>query len=450
MQLTSQEHRFNLPFHVVKRLDTPKKQYWAIKIAGFLVALLLTGIICTILRPGTFITFYQQMVLGCFDPSDIETFFELLETIAILLLITFALAPVFKMKFWNIGAEGQVLVGCLATAGLTKFLPASLGNTTIILICLLASIAAGIIWALIPALFKAFFNTNETLFTLMMNYVAMGLIALCINIWVPSGSQVFGRLTNGSLPNLFGMKYILNIIITAVVVTLMVIYLKKTKHGYELSVVGESVNTARYVGINVRKVIIRTMILSGALCGLAGFILVAGHHHTLSTSLAGGKGFTGVLIAWLGGFKPGQMILYATLVGIFDCGSRHAASTIGMSTSQFSAIVTGIFFLVVIASEFFVNYQIKLKVKDEATLEKKNHHALEVPSYETEAKEEKVEEPLAEVKEEKVEAPKAQPKKAPAKKENKAKTTKKPTKVQENKAKQSSKAKTNKSSKEAK
>ena len=191
-------------------------------------------------------------------------------------------------------------------------------------------------------------------------------------------------------------------------------------------------------------------ICSGALCGLAGFILVAGHHHTLSTSLAGGKGFTGVLIAWLGGFKPGQMILYATLVGIFDCGSRHAASTIGMSTSQFSAIVTGIFFLVVIASEFFVNYQIKLKVKDEATLEKKNHHALEVPSYETEAKEEKVEEPLAEVKEEKVEAPKAQPKKAPAKKENKAKTTKKPTKVQENKAKQSSKAKTNKSSKEAK
>ena len=155
MQLTSQEHRFNLPFHVVKRLDTPKKQYWAIKIAGFLVALLLTGIICTILRPGTFVTFYQQMVLGCFDPSDIETFFELLETIAILLLITFALAPVFKMKFWNIGAEGQVLVGCLATAGLTKFLPASLGNTTIILICLLASIAAGIIWALSPALFKA-------------------------------------------------------------------------------------------------------------------------------------------------------------------------------------------------------------------------------------------------------------------------------------------------------
>ena len=491
MQLTTQERRFNLPFHVVKRLDTPKRQYWAIKIAGFLVALLLTGIICTILRPGTFLTFYQQMFLGCFDPSDIEVIFELLETIAILLLITFALAPVFKMKFWNIGAEGQILVGCLATAGLSKFLPSSLGNAGIILICLVVSIAAGIIWALIPALFKAFFNTNETLFTLMMNYVAMGIIALCINIWVPSGSQVFGRLTQGGLPNLFGMKYVINIIVTVLVVTLMIIYLKKTKHGYELSVVGESVNTARYVGINVRKVIIRTMILSGAICGLVGFLLVAGHHHTLSTGLAGGKGFTGVLIAWLGGFNPGQMILYATLVGIFDCGSRHAASTIGMSTSQFSAIVTGIFFLVVIASEFFVNYQIKRKVKEGEEAPKKADHSLEVPSYEAEKKEEvkeeaKVEEvkplPVEEVKPEekkpeakkapskkssskkeepkkaepkkveaKKEAPKkAETKKAEPKKEKAPKEAKKPSKVQENKAKPAAKAKTNKSSKEAK
>ena len=385
MQLTSQEHRFNLPFHVVRRLDTPRKQYWGIKIAGFLVALLLTGIVCTLLRPGTFVTFYQQMFLGCFDPTDIEVLFDLLETIAILLLIAFALAPVFKMKFWNIGAEGQILVGCLATAGLTKFLPASLGDPVIIIICLATAIAAGIIWAVIPAIFKAFFNTNETLFTLMMNYVAMAIIALCINIWVPSGSQVFGRLSNGSLPALFGIKYLLNIIIAAVLVSAMVVYMKKTKHGYELSVVGESVNTARYVGINVRKVIIRTMILSGALCGLVGFLLVAGHHHTLSTSLAGGKGFTGVLIAWLGGFNPGQMILYATLVGIFDCGSRHAASTIGMSTTQFSAIVTGIFFLVVIASEFFVNYQIKLKGK-EVSEDNSKAQALTVPSYSNEVK----------------------------------------------------------------
>ena len=435
MQLTDSRRTFNLPFHVVRRLDTPRKQYWMIKIAGFLVALLLTGLVCTMLRPGTFGTFYQQMFLGCFDPSDMDVLFDLLETIAVLALIAFALAPVFKMKFWNIGAEGQILVGCLATAGLTKFLPASLGDGVIILICLGVSIAAGIIWALIPALFKAFFNTNETLFTLMMNYVAMAIIALCITIWVPSGSQVFGRLTNGSLPSLFGINYLLNILIAAVIIAAVVIYMKKTKHGYELSVVGESVNTARYVGINVKKVIIRTMILSGAICGLVGFLLVAGHHHTLSPDLAGGKGFTGVLIAWLGGFNPGQMLLYATLVGIFDCGSRHAASTIGMSTSQFSAIVTGIFFLVVIASEFFVNYQIKLKHKENVNIEpiKKGSKA-EVTSL--------IEEPVKE--EVKVEVKKEE------KAEKPAKAPKKSAKPAPKAKKAAAKPKTKKSSKEAK
>ena len=144
----------------------------------------------------------------------------------------------------------------------------------------------------------------------------------------------------------------------------MVVYLKKTKHGYELTVVGESVNTARYVGINVRVVIIRTMILSGFLCGVVGFLLVAGHHHTLSTTLANGRGFTGVLIAWLGQFEPLQMFIYALLVGIFQCGSTHAASEIGMSKDEFSAIVTGMFFLVVIASQFFVNYRIVIRKKE--------------------------------------------------------------------------------------
>ena len=357
MQLAESKKRIKLPFHVVKRLDTPRKTYWLIKITGFLVALLLAGILCTILSPGSFGTFYVEMFLGCFDPTDLDVFLTLLETIGLLLLVAVALAPAFKMKFWNIGGEGQILVGCLVTAGITKFMPDT-ADAVVIILCLVAAVAAGILWAVIPAIFKAFFNTNETLFTLMMNYIAIALIALFINIWVPNGSMVFGRLTNGALPNLFDLKYIINIIVIIVVFVAMVIYMKKTKHGYELAVVGESVNTARYVGINVKKVIIRTMVLSGAICGLVGFLLVAGHHHTLSTGLADGRGFTGVLVAWLGGFEPGQMVLYATLVGIFQCGSRHAASTIGMSSVEFSAIVTGMFFLVVIATEFFVNYRI--------------------------------------------------------------------------------------------
>ena len=350
------KRQLKIPFHLVKRLDVNKGVYWTIKVAGFLFALLLAGIFCTILRPGTFGTFYEQMFLGVFDPDDSEILFEFLETMGLLSLIAFALAPAFKMRFWNIGGEGQILISCLVTAGICKFV--KLDDALLVILALAGGILAGIIWAVIPALFKAFFNTNETLFTLMMNYIAIALIDLFINIWVPNGSQVMGLIPNGRLPELFDTPYILNIILVVLVVTLMIIYMKKTKQGYEISVVGESANTARYVGINVRKVIIRTMIISGAICGLVGFLLVSGHHHTLSSNLSGGSGFTGVLIAWLGSFEPGPMILYSGLVALFQCGSRHAASYVNMSFEEFSAIITGMFFLIVIASEFFVSYKI--------------------------------------------------------------------------------------------
>lgn len=365
MEQTEKKKHFRLPFHVVKRLDTTKKTYWLTKIAGCLVAFLLAGIICTILSPGTFGIFYREMFLGCFDPTDLETFLELLETAGLLLLVAFALAPAFKMRFWNIGAEGQILIGCLMTAAVTFFMPKGTSDWITIPVAFVCALVASTIWAVIPAIFKAFFNTNETLFTLMMNYIAMAIISVCISAWVTSGSQVFPFLTNGGLPELFDLKYIINIIVVALVVTSLIIYLKKTKHGYELTVVGESINTARYVGINVKVVIIRTLVLSGVTCGIVGFLLVAGHHHTLSTTLADGRGFTGVLIAWLGQFEPLQMIIYAFLVAIFQCGSTHAASEIGMSKGEFSAIVTGMFFLVIIASQFFVNYKIVLYKKEE-------------------------------------------------------------------------------------
>ena len=355
MEKDKKSFRFKLPFHVVKRLNLKQKWYWLIKAISFIAALLIAGILCTILKPGTFGTFYQQMFLGIFDPEDFEIFLEFIETAGLLALVAFALAPAFKMRFWNIGGEGQILISCLVTAGVLKFVQAD--DVVLIILGLVCGVAAGAIWAIIPAIFKAFFNTNETLFTLMMNYVAMGLIELFINIWVPSGSQVMGIIPNGHLPELFDLPYIINIIVVVLVVSTMVIYLKKTKHGYELSVVGASSNTARYVGINVKKVILRTMLLSGALCGLVGFLLVSGHHHTLSKNLSNNNGFTGVLIAWLGGFEPGPMILYSFLVALFQCGSRHAASYIGMSFEEFSSIITGMFFLVVIASEFFVNYK---------------------------------------------------------------------------------------------
>ena len=353
---------FKLPVHVVKKLDLSKKSYWTFKVVGIVIAFLFSGLLCTIFAPGTFFTYYEKMAYGIVNPKNYETFMLFLETAGLLLLVAFALAPAFKMKFWNIGAEGQISVGCLVTAGIMFYMstPTNSNHFLVVLLCFVFSILAGIIWALIPAIFKAFFNTNETLFTLMMNYVATTLISIFISIWIKNGSQAYPAIHEGQLEDLFGMKikYLWNLIFVVIVVALMVIYLKKTKHGYELSVVGASLNTARYVGINTKKVIIRTMILSGAICGLVGFLLVSGHEHSLNPGIVNGRGFTGVLVAWLGQFEPANMVLYAFLVAIFQCGSSKAASYVGISKVDFSAIVTGMFFLIIIATEFFINYKV--------------------------------------------------------------------------------------------
>ena len=176
-------------------------------------------------------------------------------------------------------------------------------NGLLILVIAVSSIAAGAIWGLIPALFHAQYKTNETLFTLMMNYVATQIVAYYVYL-AGGGSGVINPVETGALPVIFGEKCLLNVLIVTVLMIGSYIYLKHSKHGYEISVVGESQNTARYVGINVKKVIIRTMLISGALCGVAGMLLVSGIDHSVNTNSIGGQGFTAIMISWLGQFNP--------------------------------------------------------------------------------------------------------------------------------------------------
>ena len=345
----------NSYFHVSKRTDMPKWQAWLIRLGSVVVALFISAIVSSILKPGTFGAFIQNLFLGTFGTPN--RVLKLFQNVAVLLLISLAVTPAFKMKFWNIGAEGQVLIGGLMSVVCIKYLGGKIDNSLLIVIMLAASIVGGSLWAVIPALFKAKWNTNETLFTLMMNYIAMGLISICIAMWVTSGSQNLGVLKYGHFPKIGGYNYILNIIIVAVITVLVAVYLRYSKHGYELTVVGESRNTAKYIGIYVSKVIVRTMFLSGALAGIAGWILVGGTGHTLSTSTAGGMGFTAILVSWLANFNPLSMVFTAFLVQFFNIGSAFSASNFGFGTA-FPDIITGVFFFVIIASEFFVNYRV--------------------------------------------------------------------------------------------
>ena len=341
-----------------------KWKYWLIRVGGILLAFLVAGIVCTILAPGSFGLFFSELFRGCFDFSDISSVIDLLVTFSILLLITIALIPSFKMKFWNIGAEGQVLVGALVSAGIAKFAPSDMPNFVILMLCAVCSIIAGAIWSIIPAIFKAFFNTNETLFTLMLNYIATILGAMAISIWIKSGSQSFGVLSQGIFPEVLENSGTLVIPNVALVFIGMFFYTNRSKHGYELSVVGESLNTARYIGVNVRYVIIRTLVQGGCICGLAGFLLVCAVHQSFSSTIVGGQGFTAVLIAWLGHFDPMEAILFSFLTAVMEQGTVTAASAVNISSTQFSAICTGTFFFIIIACEFFSRYQIKIHHKE--------------------------------------------------------------------------------------
>ena len=222
-----------------------------------------------------------------------------------------------------------------------------------------ASLLCGAVWGLIPALFKAKWNTNETLFTLMMNYVASYVVAYFLVVWVPSGSSSLGKLSTGRLPS-FGHDYLVIILTVLALTILMHIYLNYTKHGYELNVVGQSVRTAQYIGIRVGKIIIRTMILSGALCGLAGYLIGAGLDQTITTESVGGQGFTAIMVCWLAKFHPLGMILTAGLVTLLDHGAAQISQDFNVA-ADFPDVVVGIILFFIIGSEFFINYQLHFR-----------------------------------------------------------------------------------------
>ena len=335
---------------------------WLVRAAAVALALVLCSVIIILITGYNPVQVYSAMIRGSFGTA--RKFWIMLQNLAMLLCISLAVTPAFKMRFWNIGAEGQVLVGGLATAAVMFYVGDRLPTALMIVILLAASLAAGIIWAMIPAFFKAKWNTNETLFTLMMNYVATQLVSFFIMIWVPSGSSVMGIINQNSragwLPELFGQKYLLNIIIVAVITVAMFIYLKYSKQGYEISVVGESENTAKYIGINVKRVILRTMGLSGALCGVAGFLLVAGTNHTITTTTAGGMGFTAIMVSWLGKFNAGIMVVTSFIIVFLQRGAGEIATKFNLNQSV-ADILTGIILFFIIGCEFFVNYKINLR-----------------------------------------------------------------------------------------
>lgn len=351
--------------HITKRKDLPFTKTWAIRIGAIIAALIVCAIVTTALTGLNPLSVFGTLVYGAVGTE--RKAWILLKELAVLLSISLALTPAFKMKFWNLGGEGQVLMGAWATALCMIYMGDLIPSGLLIIVCLAAAVICGALWALIPAFFKAKWNTNETLLTLMMNYVAIQLVAYFVIIWeVPKGSGKVGIInqsTNaGWLPYIGTNSYILVILFVAVITAGMFIYLKYSKHGYEISVVGESQRTASYVGIKVDRVIMRTLILSGAICGFTGWMMVSGIDHTITTTLAGGRGFLGIMVSWLAQFNVVAMIFASLLIVFLSQGAGEISTIFGLNQS-FADILTGIILFFIIGCEFFINYKVHIRKK---------------------------------------------------------------------------------------
>lgn len=349
---------------IAKREGVPLWKSWGVRVIAVILALAANAVFIYSVTGLDPIEVYSVMWQGTFQSK--YSFLTTLRDTAMLLCIGIALAPAFKMRFWNIGAEGQVLVGGLATAVVMIYFGNSMPTGLLIIVMLLASVAAGALWAFVPAFFKAKFNTNETLFTLMMNYVAINIVECMTNIWrgAKSAMGTINATTQaGWFPKIMGYRFTLNIIIVLVLAIAMFLYLRYTKQGYEIAVIGESENTAKYVGINVKKTIIRTMLISGSICGIAGFITVAGKNMTISSGTAGGYGFTAIIVAWLAKFNTFYMALISFLLIFLEKGATQIASAYSSLNDYASSVVTGVILFFILGSEFFVQYRMIFRGK---------------------------------------------------------------------------------------
>ena len=366
--------------HIVKRDQITIGKTIGIKVMALLLAFIVSSILLAANEGCNPFTFLGSLFSGSFGSG--LSIWTTLKDLAILLGLGLALLPAFKMKFWNIGADGQALMGALMAYVCIYFWHGKIPSPLLCIICLIVAVSAGIIWAVIPAIFKAKWNTNETLFTLMMNYVAIQLVAIFINACATGGSNTLPVLYEGSLPMIY--EYLTPILIIATLTVIVAMYIRHTKHGFELSLVGESVNTAKYVGINVKKVVIRTLILSGAICGLIGFILTNGLNHVVNTSSTGNKGFTAIIVVWLANFNPYYMILTAFMVVFLQRGTSELLTVIGSTNDSITMIITSIFIFFIIGCTFFSRYKIMFRRNEEEKIDNKFFAFLEkvcIPVY---------------------------------------------------------------------
>ncbi|MDY6072825.1 MAG: ABC transporter permease [Eubacteriales bacterium] len=345
-----------ISLHAVKRLEISKAESIVFRLLAVLLSLVTAGLVLLLIGYNP-LEVYSTIINGALGTNT-----ALKETIKVtfpLLMSALAAMIAFKMKFWNIGVEGQICIGAIA-ASYFAYRHSTLPSGYMITFIVIAGIIGGGIFALIPAFFKTKYNTNETLFTLMLNYIAVFLIQFFREgPWRDPESLGFPIMPrfpkNARMPLVFGVHF--GWIVAVVLVVLIYVYIKYTKQGYELRVVGENRKTAEYAGMPVSKIILRTMFISGAIAGLAGAFQVSGADRQLTETVAGGVGFTGIIIAWLGRLSSPTILLVSILFGILTKGAGTLETALKIPATM-SGVIQGLILFFVLGAEFFINYKI--------------------------------------------------------------------------------------------
>ena len=322
---------------------------------------ILIGAVAILLRGINPIKVYQALLIGAY--SSKYTFSETLVAATPLILISSGLIVVFKMNFWNIGAYGQYIMGAIFSSYFALFWSPHIPKVIMLTIMVIAGMVGGALWAIIPALLKAYWEVNEVISTLLLNYIALFVLKfLMYGTWRDPLSHGFPLSkpfpNNAQLPRIISHTRVNLGLIFGIIAVFVVWYLlKKTKFGYEIRVIGENPNAARYAGMNVAKNIIIAMIISGALAGLAGMVQVSGIIHLLQIEINPDYGYTAIIVAWLAYLDPIVAAFFAVFLGGLASGAYQIQITMQVPFGIVGVIESAILF-VLIGSEIFMKYRL--------------------------------------------------------------------------------------------
>ena len=340
---------------IAARTELSGRKEKLLRLGAALAALAASGIIIAFMGYNPFDVFYR-IVFGALGSA-----FRLRETIHIaipLTVLALGTAVAFRMKFWNIGQEGQFFMGAFG-ASIVAFSFPNLPAPILLPMMFLAGFIFGGLFAMIPALLKITLSTNEVLVTLMLNYIAIRWISYLQYVaWRDPLAMGFPRIAsfsiNAILPRLFNIH--IGWIIALCLVVIIFIVLKKTKFGYEIDVVGESEATARYAGMNVFRITTAAVVISGGLCGIAGMMQASAIERSLSDELSGGLGFTSIIVAWLSRLEPRLILIVGFLFSVLIQGSLFLQASLQIPAA-ISQIIQGIIIFFVLGSDFFIRYR---------------------------------------------------------------------------------------------